>query len=541
MRRKTLSDFQQEKPNQRDVYSNLTSFIESDACYEGVVAVLYGLRRTGKTTLMEQAYRSLGSSQCTFYEVTNGDMMDDIYRAIEQDGKDGKKVFFIDEITRASDFILDSACLADIFAKAGYRIIISGTDSLSLLFADNAELYDRTYWMQITHIPFAEHCRVLEIRDIDDYITFGGLMARGRDNEGMIYDYERACKYLDSAVADNIVNSIEKRGETSALSDLSKKEMRIIIEKMVELYSGIFDKNQMKNELKDVSVNFPVKRLPLSESVTDLIHRKKEITVDFARRINASGIISKDITETMVRELQEYLMDMEVLSCTPVVKFSKNQTANRWKEESTTFETYLVQPAVKYYHLTEGVRFIEEETYYKNLSNADRILMMQKLDEKIKGDMTEQIILFDTKAMLPKNYSVCKPIFCIDGRFVGEYDMLIYDSQQNSYWGFEIKHTDKPFSGQVKHLKNEEFTNVLNYFYGDRNGVAVLYRGESFRSETGCLYLNLTDFMLSLDKYGNVAKTMQEITHDLKVRNLVEEESLKKSKHMTPQVDFDND
>lgn len=472
MRKITLSDFQPEKPNQRNVYANLMSFIEGDTCYEGMIAVLYGLRQTGKTTLMEQAYRSLGSGRCAFYEVPNGDTMDDVYRAIEQDGKDGKRVFFIDGITRASDFILDSSYL-EIFARAGYRIIITGADSLSLLFAGNSGLYGRTYWIPTTYISFAEYCRVFGIRDIDEYFT-----------------QDITCDYLDSAVADNIANSIEKRGEISALSDLSKKEMRIIIQKMVELYCG-----------KDVSADFPVKRLPLSESVTDLIHRKKEIPVDFVRSINASGIISKDITETMVRELQEYLMNMDVLSCTPVVKFSKNQNANRWEKESTTFVAYLVQPAVKYYCLTEGIRFTEN----------------------VKSDIKKQIILFDTKAMLPKNYSVCKPIFCIDGRFVGEYDMLIYDSQQNSYWGFEIKHTDKPFSGQAKHLKNEEFTNVLNYFYGDRNGVAVLYRGESFRSETGCLYLNLTDFMLSLDKYGDVAKTMQEITHDLKVKNLAEE------------------
>ena len=54
MKQLTASDIQITYTEKRDAAKNLLDFILSDRCLEGRVGVLYGLRRTGKTTVMQQ-------------------------------------------------------------------------------------------------------------------------------------------------------------------------------------------------------------------------------------------------------------------------------------------------------------------------------------------------------------------------------------------------------------------------------------------------------------------------------------------------------
>ena len=50
------------------------------------------------------------------------------------------------------------------------KIIVAGTDSLGFVLAERTELFDRTFRVNTTHIPYAEHSKVLDVNDIDDYI-----------------------------------------------------------------------------------------------------------------------------------------------------------------------------------------------------------------------------------------------------------------------------------------------------------------------------------------------------------------------------------
>lgn len=72
-----------------------------------------------------------------------------------------------------------AAVFSDTYAAAGMKIVLSGTDSLGFWFALDEELYDRARMIHTTVIPYAEFRRVLGIRDIDEYIRFGGLMKVG--------------------------------------------------------------------------------------------------------------------------------------------------------------------------------------------------------------------------------------------------------------------------------------------------------------------------------------------------------------------------
>lgn len=523
--------------NERDAVSVAENYLNDDKKLNGKVLVLYGLRRTGKTTIMEQLIqKNKDNEQCAFYEVEDGDNFDDIKKIIIQEKQKGTTFLCLDEITKADDFLTNASVLPDIFAKEGMKIILTGTDSLGFQFAEENELFDRTIRINTTHIPFAEHCRVLNTNDCDDYIQSGGLMKKGLEREA-VYDYNSACKYLDSAVSENIIKSIKKSLNDNCLDELSFTELKTIIEKMVENYSGKFNKKLIQNKLKTASIGYLEKKYPdvLEEDIiTKLVLEKKNIINDFLHEINADENIEHVITDKMIRTLERYLIDMNLLSATLQTNYYYTDELG-WREGDTEHEYYIVQPAIKYYHLQKAKEFINNEDYYKQLSYAQKEYLKDKLDEKIKGDMTEQIVIFDTAKDLKERYIINKPVFYINGQKKGEYDMLIYDKKENKYWGFEIKHTTQPYYLQEQHLNNKQIKEVIDDKYGHRENVCVLYRGNPFFSDSGVYYLNITDFAIAVNKYSDMDKVMNELTKNLPVKDLSKkqpeaEEKTEKSK-----------
>ena len=142
--------------------------------------------------------------------------MQDVYDAIDECVKNGKKVILLDEITNVDDFTYDSEILADYYGKSGVCIIVAGTDSLGLKLAGNNPLLGRKPDIPMTYISFAEHSRVLGTNDIDNYIKYGGLMHEGLSeddlsaDDDMVKDIASKNRYLDSAVSGNITRSLKR-------------------------------------------------------------------------------------------------------------------------------------------------------------------------------------------------------------------------------------------------------------------------------------------------------------------------------------------
>lgn len=526
MIKRNIARFDVAGKKERYAVQQVRDFIESDKALDGNILILYGLRRTGKTTIMEQALSTYKDKElCEFYEIHEKDNMQDIYNIIIDSEKRGVNIICFDEITKAEDFIRDSALLADVFAKEGMRIIVTGTDSLSFNFATNRELYDRTIRIRTTHIPFAEHCEIFNTNDIDDYICFGGLMSKGK-TEDEVHDYNSACKYLDSAVSENIVNSLNKNRHDSPLKKLSIKELQTIIEKMVELYSGQFEREDLQNELTKATITYPIKFLNniIDKSITrPIISNSKQIVKEFVKAINADTEIKTIIDEEMINELKDYLRTLNVVSVTSTINL-KFQEQIGWTSGREQYEYHIIQPALKYNHLQKGKDYIYNSSYYDKLLPIEQKYLTNKLEEKIYGDMLEQIVLFDINKALNVNlvrfdkpqYKVYKPSFFVNDQKKGEYDMLIYEVELNRYWGFEIKHTTMPFIDQEKHLQNEAFFPILEQNFVHRENVCVLYRGEPFFSEgSDTIYLNVADFLCSINHTHNIEKTISDLTQNI--------------------------
>ena len=517
MESRKIDSFDVNNKNERFAIQQMKQFIESEDKSYGKILVLYGLRRTGKTTMMEQTAKFYNNfKKCAFYEITNDDSINDIKNILIEEKNKGTEIIFFDEITKANAFITSSAVLPDIFAKENMKIIVAGADSLGFVLAERTELFDRTFRVNTTHIPYAEHSKVLNVNDIDDYIMYGGLMHKGL-SDLQVSDYDSAKRYLNSAVAENIAFSIKSDPHDNQLKQLSFNEIRTIIEKLVELYSGTFNKEVMQKEIEKVSINEPINRLYHSEDFKDALEpvllKSKDITKEFTSIINADSIIRTDITEDMVKCFEQYLAEMDLLSSINKKDF-RYTDALGWTELPNEKEIYIIQPAIKYFHLEKGKEFIENEVYYNQLTANQKEKFKEKLDEYIKGQMVEQIIVFDTSKDLPSSrYYVCKPVFTVNAKKAGEYDMLVYDKQDNKHWLFEIKHTTNSCIEQEKHFSNEYFQDVIAEKYGTCVAKCVLYRGENFISNTNALYINMSDFLISV----NMNKNMDFALKDLKM------------------------
>lgn len=512
------------KLNKRRCYKKAVDFLEESSGFSGRILTLYGLRRTGKTVLMKQLASNFGIDH--IYEAEESDTMKDVYDILDKEREKNKpRMIFIDEITNVSDFIEMSALLADDYTTTGTDIIVAGTDSLGLEMAEDDALFDRIYKIPMTYIPFIEHCETLNTTDIDEYIEFGGLMRKGMDSQEAIFDYKSARRYLDSAVAQNISNSL-KKSEISRhynhIRKYTKDDLSLAINKLVEIYNGVV------NEKIINKVNFKtIIGSPISDKIrrltdADEIDRYKKINVDklreeYSKEINLSCKLSIPATPELVEDIDYTLSVLGLLSTIKSYRITKGIN-NEW-EFYRDKEKYIIQPAIKYYQLTEANRILMENEALAHLMPNEVEELQKGLKSDIYGRVTENIILFDTYISLGEVY---KPYFRSDKN--GEYDMLIWVPEENKHYAFEIKHSEKAvigyndkgvYIGQDKHLLNDEFKEGAERCFGVRKGAFVLYNGEAFIAPTETIYLNMVDFLKSVDKTHDINKTIADLTKSL--------------------------
>jgi len=179
------------------------------------VFIIYGLRRTGKTTMIRQILTELPDSEfdkAAFIQVRARDTLADLDADLRLLEEKGFKYIFIDEVTLLSDFIEGAAIFSDIYASSGMKIILSGTDSLGFAFSKEEQLYDRCIMLHTTFIPYREFEEVLGIQGIDEYIRYGGTMSLGGINynvDTIFSNSKTAEEYIDTAIAKNIQHSLK--------------------------------------------------------------------------------------------------------------------------------------------------------------------------------------------------------------------------------------------------------------------------------------------------------------------------------------------
>lgn len=346
------------------------------------VFILYGLRRTGKTTLIRQIILELSDSdfdKAAFIQVTSRDSLSDIDEDLRLLEKNGYKYVFLDEVTLMEDFIEGASLFSDIYASSGMKIILSGTDSLGFAFSKEEQLYDRCIMLHTTFIPYREFENVLGIYGIDEYIRYGGTMSLGGINYNAstpfsnIKDTE---EYINTSIAKNIQHSLKMYqygGHFRQLLDLYEKgELTNVINRVVEDMNHRFTKSVVEriianNLLGDRVYSLNLDKVTLGiKNMLDILNKEEQ---------------SIDINDSHMTQIKKYLAILDLIKEIDLEYLPKVNQKRKI--------VVVTQPGLRYAQAEAIVENLLLDEKFQELDVKKRTYILERLLSEIRGRMME--------------------------------------------------------------------------------------------------------------------------------------------------------
>ena len=503
------------KFQKRDCYETVKKYVYGGT--EDKVCVVYGLRRTGKTTLLKQLISEFDEenfSKTAYIKCRTKDTIANLNKDIIQLRDAGYKYLFIDEVTLINDFIDSSSLFSDVYAAQGMKIVLSGTDSLGFHFAINDELYDRAVMVHTTYIPFKEHSRLLGINDIDEYIRYGGTLKAGEIDfdskelnakDASFRDDESTRYYIDTAICSNIQHSLEcfKDGryfrQLKSLYEVDELTNAInrIIEDLnhnftVKVITRLFKSRDFGSAAQELrSAKNDEKRTTILDEIdtTQILETLKQILSIKEKEEQSIGI-----TPVHIEEIKEYLKSLDLIEKVNIEqRYADNPTLN-----STEYYYIFTQPGMRYCQAQALIFSLLKDPQIDGLDIKLKNLITTKISEDVIGHMLEDIVMLETRKSLSKKWNNKKEAFKLQFSD-GEFDMIITDSESGTCQIFEVKHSKERFEKQYQHLINKEKLELTEKIYGTILSKTVLYNGESCMEENGVEYKNVEEYLKELD------------------------------------------
>lgn len=488
------------KYGKRDCFSTLQKFVNGS--YDGKICILYGLRRTGKTTLLFQMLSELPIEKTAYIKVQTTDDMSRLTKDLKVLFELGYRYVFIDEITLLSDFIDTAAVLSDVFSMMGMKIVVSGTDSLGFAMANRDELYDRSVTIHTSFIPFREYARLLNIRSVDSYIEYGGTLKMenmsfddpdAAFDEVAFRDDESTRKYIDTAISRNIQHTLKNDhyGEYfNQLRELYEKgELTNVINRIVQHMNHRFVLRVVEDEFKSHDFgsakelllhDLPAERATVLYDVNEkqILERLKAII-----EVKEKSETTVSITQEHIDKVKKYLLMLDLIVNCP----------ERYESGKQAEHIVFSQSGMRYAIAKALVYSLMQDAYFASIPEADKAYITGKILDDVKGRMLEDIVLLEVCKAAPSTMEAFK--FKFDAG--GEFDMVIYDKTSQNCRIYEIKHSAKVNEKQTIHLRDAEKCQIVENRFGPISGKFVLYRGKDTFAE-GVQYLNVENFLCGL-------------------------------------------
>ena len=490
------------KYRKRDCYPLLERFLKAEM--SGKVCLLYGLRRTGKTTLLLQAFDELNEKEkakAVYIKARTSDTIADLNKDLKRLWELGCRYVFVDEVTLLEDFIDSASLFSDVFAAMGMKIVLAGTESLGFWFTLTQELYDRALTIHTTYIPFREYRRLLQIDEIDEYIRYGGTLQAGEldyeDPDALMFDAafrddESTRRYIDTAVCGNIQHSLKccKGGNyfRHLQSLYEADELTGAINRIIEDMNHRFLLSVLTEPFKSHDLGSAAQQLRKQAdpsrrtTILDQIDRE-QVTKKLMNilKIRNEEDRTVGILPVHAAEIKEYLKALDLIVDCP------RRSISAEPEEYFLF----AQPGMRYCQAQALVHVLMKDEAFSRFSQKEKDLACGKILEDVKGRMMEDIVLLDTTRILPKNRSAFKLTFSRS-----ELDMVIYDEETNTCEIYEVKHSREIVPRQYHALEDKETCELVEKQYGRITRKIVIYRGEDQESgNQGIEYRNVGRYL----------------------------------------------
>ncbi len=453
----------------RFCYTELEKYIFEG--YDHRVMSIYGLKHTGKTTMMYQMIQQLDDYEHTCLIQCQSE--DDSYDLTHtMDAHPDCKYFFIEEATCLENFVNHSAVLSDIYAFVGVKVVLSGTDSLGFYIAKGDQLFDRTYMLHTTYISYKEYNYLLG-RDLEDYIMYGGTLTPENDFCSHECSREYSNVYITEHIQ-HILDSLGRNGEYGVLATFrSRDKLTACFNQIIELYNrqfmaDIVNKNFKTHDIKKISLSF-------RQEIMDAL----QILENMSEKAYDRAIV----------EAKGYLKALDVIYTIPM-----------------SDEVIFIQPGLRYSQCTAQIESLSQNDNL-NLTYEQRKNLSQTLDNDIKRRMLADIIYYQLI-----NDTNITDLYDVDKYTSphGEFDLtLIYKKTYEAYI-ITVKYSNKAVQNQTRNLNNQDVCEAFETKSGAKIiGKIVIYMGESLSDQIyGVNYISAEDFLMEPTK-------MLEMVHPL--------------------------
>ena len=470
----------------RDGYDELLDYVRGAS--RGVICVLYGLRGTGKTTMMLQAMADLdqaGMAQAVYMRITPGRTMEDLEFDLGQLYAQGYRYVFIDEVTSIYIFQNTSAILSDVYAMQGMKIVVTGAYSLKLWQALSGELYGRAWVIHTTGITFKEYARLFGADDVEKVLHFGGTMRlerRTRDNqvtreeETPFVHPDTTRRYVEAAIGMNLLHSVVTNSRNSPLWGLNQLEangeLTTAANRLIRLENLRFLLAALKREA--------FFGRPSDDEITNVIVNRVLGMLEDELNNDDAGF------DYSTQTLMDALVAMDLFTKVPVKGYGQNAKLSRYM--------MCTMPGMRYKQLRRLVADMLEDEKFAEYGERERMWASHRIGRIAIDQMLRDAVLWETERALTDDRQVFR--FMRDEATV---DMVIYSPATDTCEVYVITRSSESARRHRNNpLADSELCAAVEHDYGKITRRCILHSGRSVENRDGIEYKAVEEYLMEL-------------------------------------------
>lgn len=541
----------------RDVYYDIVKCIRNGD-YAGKAICLSGLRRTGKSTILNQLYAEperIGLNQDNILymklsavssggQLTDRDSLDirkvnsrvsmrypnliEVQNFVNRQiaHKGDIKCIFIDEVTLCKDLIMSGKGLIDQLVDSGRIVILAGTESASFHAANEQALCTRLMIKDTSYIPFGEYCRLMRLplntleekqNAMNQYIEHGNILDNIQLSE----------EYIESAIGVNLALSIiySDYDEFISFPESCTKDLVQDIIKYFKLIGGNISVQSIREQITRGDLSRAINNgnsrrkkqgelVRLSKAdINSIVKRGAEkVFHKYDMDLGISGI---NLNTDQLYKIDSLFGEMGLLYDVNIVpELNKRTNGSVQAEDVCTVNSLSML-------IGRGV-MQEIADNCDGLNEDDKKILVDNMESALKGRILESIITaqylkgyerkeelkeclvyyskngqsFGRKCARYKLYKYNNEIAVDDRNVKAEIDLIKFDGD-SSLALIEIKRSTRIMPEQTRWLRNETVMDEIAECLSDRREYKkyVYYMGESSEAD-GIQYQNIVDVLI---------------------------------------------
>lgn len=441
--------------NKRFCFDTIKEFLDSKIGSTRNILALFGLRRTGKTVMIQQAVKHLIENGVSSEKIAcltlKDNKIDEIklrdYISVLYDVFD-IDYLFIDELTYAVGGLSFLSSLSDFYTTK--KTILSGTNSLGFVTLLRHTLFYRAIRVNTTYISYKEFSDLYPSAKLLDYIKAGGILGVDKhylQSHANIDSYiDASNEYLLSSVVRNLFSGLENFDDLSfdyrLLSDMyfeDSERLKALVNNWLQHYgSDLVLKIVRGVPLGSSDVSTTI--VNLHSSVADWSSFKDELRALYLKRLKLIDD-TYNFTNDELKEVKDFLSKIECYKKCDITFYRGSG-----EEKVSSRQLVFLIPVILRYSLLSLIMSIVDDNYselaIKYNVTIDIVEFKKRLLTTAIGQLFEDVIYLEFMQ------------HGIDFGFYRDSNKevdLVYKSTEG-YHLYEIKLTNKIYLSDLKWL-----------------------------------------------------------------------------------------